>query len=86
MNKDVQFLSLPLFLLFNVKHLLSFGVHGAERKHGVSEERGEKREQLEEEPVRHRHQQVSVFRPGRHDRVLHGADDQAGVFESRPAR
>lgn len=67
--------------LLSVQHLFSFAVHGAERKHSVCEDRGEEWEQLEEESVKSRHQQVSAFGPGRRDCVHHGVDDHAGVPE-----
>lgn len=58
-----------------MQHLSSCGVNGAERKHGVGEGGGEKREQPEEETVHGGDQQVAVLGPRGHDGVQHGVDD-----------
>lgn len=60
---------------------MSSSVHGAQRKQGG----GEMREELEEEHVRHRDQQVSVLGLSGRDGVHHRVNDQVGVLESRPA-
>lgn len=72
--------------LFSVQHVFSFRVHGAEREHGVREHGGEIREELEEEGVHGRGQQVSVFRARGRDGVQHGVDDHVGVLEPALAR
>lgn len=82
----MQILPLKLSFLFSVKHFFSFSVHGAERKHCVGEDGGEKREELEETPIKRRDQQVSVFRLRGRDGVQHGLDDHVGALEPLPAR
>lgn len=80
---------LPFFcsclLLFSVKHFFSFSVHGAERKHSVGEDAGEKREELEEKRIHRRGQHVSVLGLTGRDGVQQGIDDHVGVLEPRPA-
>lgn len=72
--------------LFGVEHFFSFGVHGAEREHGVGKDGGQKREELEEEGVGRRGQQVPVFRPSGGDGVHHGVDHHVGALEPALAR